>query len=31
MAILTPAFKQKFPRFDTPSNRADEFYVVLVP
>lgn len=31
MAILPAWFKKKNPRFDEPSNRADEFYVVLVP
>lgn len=31
MAILTDWFKKRRPDLDTPSNRADEFYVVLVP
>ncbi|MDP3671775.1 MAG: BPSL0067 family protein [Telluria sp.] len=31
MAILPDWFKKNNPRFDEPSNRADEFYVVLVP
>jgi hypothetical protein len=31
MAILTSSFKKANPWADTPSNRADEFYVVLVP
>ncbi|WP_313176274.1 BPSL0067 family protein [Massilia sp.] len=30
MAILTESFKKQNTRFDKPSNRADEFYVVLV-
>lgn len=31
MAILPDWFKKKRPDMDSPSNRADEFYVVLVP
>ena len=31
VAILPPWFKKANPKHDTPSNRADEFYVVLVP
>lgn len=30
LAILTQEFKKKSPRYYKPSNRADEFYVVLV-
>jgi hypothetical protein len=31
VAILTESFKKAHPQYDTPSNRADDFYVVLVP
>lgn len=31
VAILSTEFRKANPRFDTPSNRADEFYVVVVP
>jgi hypothetical protein len=31
MAILSEGFKHRRPDLYTPSNRADEFYVVLVP
>jgi hypothetical protein len=31
LGILTSAFKKANPLFATPSNSADEFYVVLVP
>ncbi len=30
MAILPDWFKKKLPKYDKPSNRADEFHVVLV-
>jgi hypothetical protein len=31
VAMLTPEFKKAHPEVDVPSNRADEFYVVVVP
>lgn len=31
VAILTPEFKKAYPQFATPSNNAEEFYVVVVP
>jgi hypothetical protein len=31
MAILSNSFRKKRPDLATPSNMADEFYVVLVP
>jgi len=31
MAVLSEKFKKDHPNLYTPSNRADEFYVVLVP
>lgn len=31
VATLTPEFKNAHPEVDLPSNRADEFYVVVVP
>jgi len=31
VAILSAAFKHAHPEFDTASNRADDFYVVVVP
>lgn len=31
VAILTPAFIKAHPDINTPSNRADDFYVVVVP
>jgi hypothetical protein len=31
VAILTPEFIRAHPDFNTPSNRADDFYVVVVP
>ena len=31
LGILSPAFRKANPLFATPSNSADEFYVVLVP
>jgi hypothetical protein len=31
VGILSEEFRKANPRFDTPSNRADEFYVVVVP
>jgi hypothetical protein len=31
MSILPDWYKQQYPRYNTPSNRADDFYVVVVP
>jgi hypothetical protein len=31
LGSLTPAFRKAYPRYATPSNNADEFYVVMVP
>lgn len=31
LGSLTPAFRKAHPKFATPSNNADEFYVVMVP
>lgn len=31
ISILPDWYKKQYPRYDTPSNRADDFYVVAVP
>lgn len=31
VSVLTPEFKKANPQFATPSNNAEEFYVVMVP